>query len=194
MREKDKIDDILVANRASDEDDLKKGIRVNVTSPLALSAQFIRLAEAGKLEAMSPLVLMHQKVGRRLALIEAKLLVCNSPEHLAEFEKDCRRRRVDFATKLRQLAKTLEDKKARLRKRLRAIEEKVFHKEPALAGSLAGHSYPVPPGPISLVSKHVIQSDPYIEVRDKLIAAHHKCTAREICKRLDLEFARDLTN
>jgi hypothetical protein len=60
MREKDKIDDILVANRASDEDDLKKGIRVNVTSPLALSAQFIRLAEAGKLEAMSPLVLIQK--------------------------------------------------------------------------------------------------------------------------------------
>jgi len=61
MREKDKIDDILVANRASDEDDLKKGIRVNVTSPLALIAQFIRLAEAGKLEAMSPLVLNSER-------------------------------------------------------------------------------------------------------------------------------------
>src|SRR5882762_9858725 len=53
MREKDKIDDILVANRASDEDDLKKGIRVNVTSPLALSAQFIRLAEAGVQSGLS---------------------------------------------------------------------------------------------------------------------------------------------
>jgi len=59
MREKEKIDDILWRTEPATRTNLKKGIRVNVLRA-CVECSIIRLAEAGQVAAMSPLVLIQK--------------------------------------------------------------------------------------------------------------------------------------
>src|SRR2546430_1157574 len=159
MKEKDRIDDNLVARRVDDQGDSEKGIRLNVTSPLALSAQFIRLAEAGKLKEISPLVEEHQKVAKRLVLIESKLLACNSPEYLAEFEQYCRSRNRDFPLQLKTVARRKEVQKIKLRKRLASLEKRLLRNKPWLAEWLTSAASETVASAVSLVPTRNPDSD-----------------------------------
>jgi hypothetical protein len=163
---------------------------IDVTSPIGTSGEFIKLAEEGKLQEISPLVAKHHKVGTRLAIIEGKLRHCNIPESLNELATYCKNRQKDFVPALKQLVKKLEDEKARLRSKLRTIERQLSQKQSSLAKSLEQQIYTVPADQLTLVPARHVESDPDITRRNALIFAKRKASAAAICRMLDLEFVR----
>ncbi len=163
---------------------------IDVTSPMGTSGEFIKLAEEGKLEEISPLVTKHHKIGTRLAIIEGKLRHCNIPESLNEFATYCKNRQKDFPQALKQLVKKLEDEKARLSRKLRTIEIQLSREQSSLAQSLEEQVYTVPEDQITLVPARQVQSDPQITRRNAFILAKRKSSTSAICRMLDLEFVR----
>jgi hypothetical protein len=165
----------------------KPSVPLIVTNPLVGSGALMRMSELGTLQVVSPLVLKHQKIGEHLALVEAKLIACNDFRAM-ELAQYCERRQKHFPTELKNVAKQLETEKARLRKELQTIEKRLRRQNPALAELVTGRVYALQ-SPITLIPSRPVESNPDIMARDKFIAKHRTLSDRDICKRLDLEFA-----
>jgi hypothetical protein len=198
--------------------DLDEQIVFNVTSP-ALSATFIQMSKNGMLPEVSRLVRQHQKLGQRLAIVEAQLRLCNETSALADYAEFCKEKNWNFEKKLTALANGLEANKKKLLEKIRKVEkaalkaerilpnsaktgalesaqpktlEALVHevKKRAVATYLQEKVY-VPEVPISLVPNREPTSHPDVEARDRFIGRNTRSSARELCRLLDDKFLRD---
>ena len=125
------------------------------------------------------------KIAKELVEVEGKLKACNDPVMLAALAVWCITRKKDFASSLRKIAASLEDRKCELLAKLHKIDQLLDRKQFV-------EEWTVDPTPMtSLVPRLVRKSDPSIAERNEVIDGNLNLTNEEICKLLDRNFRRD---
>lgn len=150
------------------------------TNELGASGQFIGLARNGNLMVVSKGIQDRAEITKELADIEGKLRSCNDPARLAEFAIWCSTKKVDFSSKLRQLAAKLETQQSQLLVKLSEIDEQLDQEDLV--------QWEVDPRPSLCLVPQRLRSkkcDPSLIKRDAIIEANCSCSTEEICRTLD---------
>ena len=156
---------------------------IDVTNEVGTSGKFLELARNGQLVPTSEAIQERVRIARKLAEVEAKLRACNDPAKLAEFEKRYRKGGRNFESRLKELAANLEAQKSQLLAKMQQIDQQLVE---------LGAEWTVDPAPMtSLVPRLVKKSDPSVAERNEVIDSHLDLSDMEICRLLDLHFARD---
>jgi hypothetical protein len=157
---------------------------IDVTNEIGFSGKFLELARNGQLATVSDAIVDRAKIATKLAEVEGKLKACNDPTRLAELEKWCRKRKQNFASRLRNVVADLENRKRLLLAEYRQIDQRIHQKE--LTVEWTADSAPM----TSLVPRMVRKGDRCVAERDEVIYSVRHLSSLEVCKLLDQHFVR----